>query len=74
MSVDNLHKCNGNDITAENQIIPRHLIKRNDPFKDYSDTDFNLEYRFNKETVHEVIIMLYEKLKNATNRHNSLPS
>uniref|UniRef100_A0A915K121 Uncharacterized protein n=1 Tax=Romanomermis culicivorax TaxID=13658 RepID=A0A915K121_ROMCU len=45
---------------------------RNAPFENYSDVDFRLRYRFNKENVHKLVTILCEKLKNSTNPHNSL--
>lgn len=61
-------------IDAVDQIVDNdnRFINRSNPFETYNDSNFRLRYRFDKETVHDLIGILYDRLKRITRRNNSV--
>ena len=57
----------------EHHAIHRRVMRdRNNPFDIYSDVEFKLRYRFNKETVQVLINLLRDPLTRQTKRSFAL--
>ena len=50
-----------------------HLRDRSNPFENYDDREFRQRYRFTKETAHELINAVKDRLEKPTQRNNPLP-